>query len=397
MLLQPDSQFIFQYRCIRGQLLNIPTKEGFILEGPAETQRKYTVLPDSVCINTQEDVRRFCTTTATSIMEQLRMDPEPCWDSDVQTVSINVRIGGRPTIQLSPSKLSSAWSDTRLKRVSCDCTPEQPCLGLSTIEHLLTSVGGCRWYTIPLQEMIQQGKLIWSEDRTSDRSPTCMHWLVHTHGNATVLALALAVSFSSGRAPQQIMITNCIGAALTSHLFNPNQVKESTMIILHLETIFQDFHTLDHLHEASQLIEAAAHISPIKPIPKVGEQQIERLIELGTRHPSDHQLCFTIGEVLDRLIASRSEGHINQDGILTVLRALENRGSVQINFTGVHINIAQIRAATTTEVDKQISAWKGAHPEYVRTPVPAPRPSGKDLEPRFRALHRISGWYSREA
>ncbi|KAI9720425.1 MAG: hypothetical protein M1812_002931 [Candelaria pacifica] len=226
----------FIYHMQRGQLLDIPTKGGLILDGLKETPLhcKRRTLDSSFRVRAVEDLDEKPVE-----ISSLRWDLDPCWETDVQSCCVNLRVGGLPVLQLSLHALLRSLEISYADRAPCpfttsddssSCQNRHPEDAIARTKNLV-SIG--TWFRLPLLEMLRQGEFGISdiEGESSDETKQ-PNWVINAHDSEILAILALNCTFTSSLKPQHRILAECLltGMEKAESLGYP---KESVMIILH--------------------------------------------------------------------------------------------------------------------------------------------------------------------
>ncbi|KAI9698178.1 MAG: hypothetical protein M1836_004180 [Candelina mexicana] len=209
----------FIYHMQRGQLLDIPTKGGLIFDGLEDTplQYKRRILDESYRISAVEDMNENPVE-----VNSLRWDLDPCWETDVQTCCVNLRVGGLPVLQLSLHDLLRSIEFSYPDQAPCAFTGSEPGSSCQdshsgdTVAHSKHLICSGAWYRLPLLDMLRQGQLGISDidEGEPDVEKEKPNWLVYAHGNEILTMLALNCTFTHPLKPEYRILADCLPAGL---------------------------------------------------------------------------------------------------------------------------------------------------------------------------------------
>ncbi|MCJ1396476.1 hypothetical protein MMC18_009366 [Xylographa bjoerkii] len=225
----------YLYHCLRGHLLDIPTKEGRVVEGSSTTP---TTPMTNGLLSGRDAVLSVVQNLPPTYLDSLRIDLEPCWESDATTCRFVLRAAGIPRLQLG---ISSLFTSTKISTYSntittVRCADLHICPGPeSIIRMILDHNERHAWSSLSLSSMIEEGWL--GFDRQPDpvlndeekEKQRIQNFLVNAYSSDILVMLALHAPYNASSEGCHRIVSDCLGAALMARLTHSSP---ATMIIL---------------------------------------------------------------------------------------------------------------------------------------------------------------------
>ena len=325
-IIRPNTQqsTFFILHSFPGQLLDIPTQGDFVVDGhPLSVENRY-VLDDTASHHSNANAIK----TALSVEvfqppKGVRIDLEPCWDSDPALCQFVFRTGGLSTLEVSIHQLMDLVS--KANNIKCCETSHRQCPNPDIILEIMF-LEKRKWYYLDNPMTIVNG--LSSSNPDDAINSTQQNVLVRVGKDERFLILALALY------PQHThYITNCLGAiTMEPALWSPFTSKP-TLIVLYDEqhnhflkqqgdefakgddplvtAAFLIYQTFCHQTDKS-ILEPISHLiwNPAEANHPYGREVVSRIRYTMKRYPGPT-------ENLD------GETGITEDSILTLLRALD--------------------------------------------------------------------------
>ena len=371
---------VYVLHSVRGQLLDIGTQDGFIVDGGCDWAMKKGIdIRNLRPFQNKDEVINALSTSGCESTSPIRLDIEPDWEGDPSAARLSVRTDGILRALLSISCLIYR-SNGRTGPRSYKCKGNQGihhyCPGPETIsELLLNDVWGRKWYYLPFEKMIRNGQLNMGNP---DSDIHGSNWIVRIH-DALTLMLALRVGFGTWA----IHITDCLGAALFHVALH--DAWEVIIIIYEeshnrlLESVPEDpkrFHS-HAINIASTLLTAKPGSDPIRDYNHPGRLRDENKLVLKKRVaqwilPPDfrHALGDLGLEIFKIMRMALNHGVISSESVQDILTSLDlfnvptSMGLSSTPPVGDSDTVARCRAEIMDRTLNQIRYWRTQNPDY---------------------------------
>lgn len=376
-VLQPSSKLssMLTFHSRRGQLLDIPTKQGSITERQCRIQSLN--FSELHALESKAEMISTLLNTWPGSSDPIRIDVEPCWDDDPEQCCLCIRLGGLCRFEMSMTRLFDGCDRELVRYLKCN---EQAgkhhhwCPGPNIISDLLfEDLKGKKWYFLPIGEMIQQGQTAVADPDYTSRDPRNMHvnWIVNVHDEFTLMIL-LTCTFPRHLKPDNIYITDCLGTALCTYIFG-SASRSSVMIVL-----YQEVHNrlLEPTPQTNQVDEEALEIAASLITSSSNKSAELFTLQIGTWIcPSDLPYALQdCGLEIMRGLKRAIEGNtISRDAVLDILKGLDFGGTPRLPESAAttlepleSTALVRCRTGIRDQVVQLIRDWRENNPMYGR-------------------------------
>ena len=319
----------YLFHATRGRLLDIPTEKGRIVEG--EITSPYLRYYNHTPLSDREGIEKALLADPPKYIDTLRIDLEPCWESDQNKSRFVLRAGGIPKLQLG---MSSLFNSTHVNTIynpitRVQCSGESGmCPGPESIlELMLHHPLHDPWALLPLQSMIEQGQVgspTYKDPEQTKESGEC--WIAKTYDSEVLVMLALYHEYGSYAQGRDKIITNCLGAGLMK---NNSSERRSALIILsnekhnRLSECRASTYSKreDLLRTAACIIWNTLELRHMKSSDKY--HPVAQVVRLIWQPAHNSTIPYWANTIVKRLVYYKEQKGITEVGILAVLKALE--------------------------------------------------------------------------
>ena len=375
-VLQPSSKLssMLTFHSRRGQLLDIPTKQGSITERQCRLQSLN--FSELHAIENKAEMISTLLSTWPGSSDPFRIDVEPCWDDDPEQCCLCIRVGGLGRFEMSMTRLFNGCHQKLVRYLKCDERASEGyhwCPGPKILSDLLfEDLTGKKWHFLPIVEMIRQGQTAIADPDYTGRSPRNIHvnWIVNVHDEFTLMIL-LTCTFPRHLKPDVIYITDCLGTALCEYILYT--ASTSVMIVL-----YQEVHNrlLEPTPQTKQVDEQALQIAASLIV--VSEHRTAELLtpQIGTwicppDLPPALQDCGV--EIMRGLRSAIRRKLIDGDAVLDILKGVDFGNTPQLPQSTATSSeplestaLARCRASIRDQVLERIRDWRDQNPMYGR-------------------------------
>ncbi len=204
-LLEPSllTSKAFVFHIQRGQLLDVPLKNGKIFEGKFTRIHRVVLKSADLLLNSFSDMGK------SEACEWLRWDVEPCWETDPQTCCVCFRIGGIPRFYLGLAELVETIDIDGRNTVICKgCSHDE-----TTDTQVVDTFHRRPWLQLPFIDMVKRGQLAVT-DVEGLTSPPGPNWIAKVGESDMLAMLAFICRFGRGIGPELRLSTDCVVAGI---------------------------------------------------------------------------------------------------------------------------------------------------------------------------------------
>ncbi|MCJ1396487.1 hypothetical protein MMC18_009377 [Xylographa bjoerkii] len=318
---RPSSSYIFH--ALQGHLLDVPTLGGRIIDGISTTP---TLPSSNAYLTDKANIITKLQLPAPQYVRSLRIDLEPCWESDANTCRFVLRAGGLPKLQLNMTKFFSDLhenkSENMITRIRCSGS----CPGPKSMHQLMFNHPSetNAWGFLPIQDMVEQRWLGFShanDELPNNEDRETNNWLVRTYESNVLLALALHCPYVGSRTGRHKIVTDCLGTALMAR--GPWS-SHTTMIILANEkhNFLWDVPGPAYLPRDDLLRTATSIVFNYLEMHLYGSFYTQACNFICSTSSIPYRNPTDISPILKRLIYYRDNKGITESGVFDVLQAV---------------------------------------------------------------------------